>query len=42
MLATLFLVAGEPISPDMVDGYENQRVLDPVERSHESRGWIKL
>ena len=36
------MVAGKPISPDMVDGYENQRVLDAVERSHDSRGWIKL
>jgi predicted dehydrogenase len=30
------------ISPNFVDGYENQRVLDAVERSSESRGWIKL
>lgn len=36
------MVAGKPISPDMVDGYENQRVLDAVERSHESRTWVKL
>jgi predicted dehydrogenase len=36
------MVNKQPISPDMVDGYENQRVLDAVERSHESRGWIKL
>jgi predicted dehydrogenase len=33
---------GEPCSPDFVDGYENQRVLDAVERSHESRSWVKL
>jgi predicted dehydrogenase len=33
---------GEPCSPDFRDGYENQRVLDAVERSHASRGWIKL
>lgn len=31
-----------PISPNFVDGYENQRVLDAVERSHESRSWVKL
>ena len=36
------MVAGKPISPDMVDGYENQRVLDAVERSHDSRTWVKL
>ena len=36
------MVNKKPISPDMVDGYENQRVLDAVERSHDSRGWIKL
>jgi predicted dehydrogenase len=33
---------GRPISPDLEDGYQNQRVLDAVERSHESRGWISL
>ena len=33
---------GRPISPSMEDGYENQRVLDAVERSHESRGWVSL
>ena len=33
---------GRPISPNFVDGYENQRVLDAVERSHETRSWIKL
>lgn len=33
---------GTPISPDMVDGYENQRVLDAVERSHASRTWVSL
>ena len=36
------MVEGKPISPDMVDGYENQRVLDAVERSHENRTWVKL
>ena len=36
------MVAGKPISPDMVDGYVNQRVLDAVERSHDSRTWVKL
>ncbi|MCX7801029.1 MAG: Gfo/Idh/MocA family oxidoreductase [Fimbriimonadales bacterium] len=29
-------------SPDFVDGYENQRVLDAVERSHESKSWVSL
>ena len=33
---------GTPIVPDMEDGYQNQRVLDAVERSHASRGWISL
>jgi predicted dehydrogenase len=33
---------GRPCSPDFRDGYENQRVLDAVERSHASRGWISL
>jgi predicted dehydrogenase len=36
------MVEGKPISPDMVDGYENQRVLDAVERSHEMRTWVTL
>jgi predicted dehydrogenase len=31
---------GRPISPDLEDGYRNQRVLDAVERSHGSRGWV--
>ncbi|CAN5380301.1 Gfo/Idh/MocA family oxidoreductase [soil metagenome] len=34
--------AGKPISPDFVDGYENQRVLDAVERSSETRSWVSL
>lgn len=34
--------AGQPISPGFKDGYENQRVLDAVERSHESRSWVGL
>jgi len=33
---------GGPINPDFMDGFENQRVLDAVERSHASRGWIQL
>lgn len=33
---------GKPCSPNFEDGYENQRVLDAVERSHEKRAWIKL
>ncbi len=40
--AIVNMEAGKRIDPDFVDGYENQRVLDAVERSHESRGWIKL
>lgn len=33
---------GAPISPDFTDGYENQRVLDAVEKSHASRTWVSL
>ena len=33
---------GKPITPDFVDGYENQKVLDAVERSSDTRSWIKL
>jgi predicted dehydrogenase len=33
---------GRPISPDLEDGYRNQRVLDAVERSHGSRQWIRV
>jgi predicted dehydrogenase len=36
------VATGAPISPDMRDGYENQRVLDAVERSHESKSWVSL
>ena len=44
LLADAFgcMAENRPISPNFVDGYENQRVLDAVERSHEARGWIKL
>lgn len=33
---------GEPCSPDLIDGLKNQRVLDAVERSHESRSWVQI
>lgn len=33
---------GELPSPNFNDGYENQRVLDAVERSWESRSWVTL
>lgn len=36
------MAEGKPISPDFVDGYENQRVLDAVEQSHERRIWVSL
>lgn len=44
LLADAFvaLEAGAPMTPNFVDGYENQRVLDAVERSHESRTWVAL
>lgn len=36
------MAEGKPISPNMRDGYENQRVLDAVERSSESRCWVTV
>jgi predicted dehydrogenase len=36
------LAEGKPIEPNMRDGYENQRILDAVERSSETRSWVKL
>jgi predicted dehydrogenase len=44
LLADAFacMAGNRPISPNFVDGYENQRVLDAVERSHDSRSWVKL
>ena len=44
LLADAFtnLAEEKPISPDMVDGYENQRVLDAVERSSDTRQWVSL
>lgn len=44
LLADAFtaMAEGRPIEPNFVDGYRNQAVLDAVERSHESRGWISL
>ncbi|MEZ0324883.1 MAG: Gfo/Idh/MocA family protein [Fimbriimonas sp.] len=44
LLADAFtnMAAGKRIEPDFVDGYENQRVLDAVERSSERRSWVGL
>ncbi len=44
LLADAFtnMAAGTRIEPDFVDGYENQRILEAVERSSETRSWIKL
>ena len=36
------MAEGREPSPNMEDGYQNQRVLDAVERSHVSRTWEKL
>ncbi len=36
------IAKGEAPSPNMRDGYENQRVLDAVERSWAERRWISL
>jgi predicted dehydrogenase len=33
---------GKPCSPDFNDGFENQRVLEAVEKSWEKRGWVSL
>ncbi len=40
--AVTAMCSGAPISPNFVDGYENQRVLDAVEVSSEKRGWVSL
>jgi predicted dehydrogenase len=44
LLADAFtaMAEGKPISPDMTDGLENQRVLDAVERSSETKCWVSL
>jgi predicted dehydrogenase len=44
LLADAFtnMANGTRIEPDFVDGYENQRVLDAVERSSETRSWVSL
>ncbi len=36
------LAEGKPISPDMKDGYENQRVLEAVSRSNDTGCWVNL
>ncbi|MHB8637280.1 MAG: Gfo/Idh/MocA family protein [Fimbriimonadaceae bacterium] len=36
------MAQGKRIEPDFVDGFENQRVLDAVERSNAQRSWITL
>ncbi len=40
--AVAAIANGTPINPDMHDGLMNQRVLDAVERSHESRAWASV
>ncbi len=44
LLADAFtnMANGHRIEPDFVDGFENQKVLDAVERSSETKSWIKL
>lgn len=44
LLADAFInmAEGKPISPDFRDGYENQKVLDAVERSSEKRRWVEV
>jgi predicted dehydrogenase len=36
------IAEGRPCSPDFRDGYENQRVLDAVEKSSQSNQWVAL
>lgn len=40
--AVTAVAEGRLPSPNFVDGYENQRVLDAVERSSETRSWVSL
>ncbi len=40
--AVVAICENKPISPNIEDGLANQRVLDAVERSHETRQWVKL
>ncbi len=40
--AVTALAEGREPSPNMQEGLANQRVLDAVERSHASRGWVSL
>ncbi|MCA0360772.1 MAG: Gfo/Idh/MocA family oxidoreductase [Armatimonadetes bacterium] len=40
--AVTALAEGREPSPNMQEGLANQRVLDAVERSHTSRGWVSL
>lgn len=40
--ALMAMHEGRPISPDLRDGFDNQRVLDAVERSHAQRSWVSL
>jgi predicted dehydrogenase len=42
MMRDLFVAIskGEPFSPDFLDGYRNQAVLDAVEKSCASRQWV--
>lgn len=40
--AVTAICSGTEPSPNIEDGYQNQRVLDAVERSHNDRGWIVL
>jgi predicted dehydrogenase len=36
------MATGANISPNFVDGFENQRVLDAVEQSSANKSWVKL
>lgn len=40
--AMVCMEEGRRIEPDFVDGFENQKVLDAVERSSQTKSWITL
>lgn len=40
--AVAAIADNRPITPSFEDGYQNQRVLDAVEKSSESRSWVRL
>jgi hypothetical protein len=35
-------MGGGTVNPNFRDGYENQRVLAAVEKSHLDKGWVRI